>query len=219
MLNKVKWGGLIAGIIMLVRMFLPDIAMPEGFQNAIMLIVVFVSQFFIKETPATVSRLKFKKTAKFGVPVICLIFFLLNTAPTSAQQLEFKDTLAVGGGSLFGEEVQTFSTNTLFGAVHWQGLKLPLNISTGIGVEFSVKPALEGGNELVYTIWNLIRAKISERFYAGTDAKLLEEGAGNFDQRIVTGMILGKIRDHELALEVYSLEENRPISFAIFYRF
>ena len=226
MLNKLKYGSLIAAIIMILRVFLPDAEIPEGFQDAIMLIIVLVSQFFVRENEVTVNRLnlkkkrapKYRKGFRSG-PALIFLAFILNATPLKAQELEFKDALAVGGGSLFGEENQAFNTNTIFGAVHWRGLKLPMNSSTGIGIEISVKPSLEGERELVYTMWSLNRADIIGDFYAGTDMKILEEGAGNFDMRIVTGMLLGKINEGELALEVYSLEENRPISFAIFWRF
>lgn len=67
MLNKLKYGGLVAAILMVMRVFLPDVEIPEGFQNAIMLFIVFVAQFFVKEDEVTVSRLKLKKIAK-GVP-------------------------------------------------------------------------------------------------------------------------------------------------------
>jgi hypothetical protein len=60
MLNKIKIGGLVAGVLMLLRMLLPDVEIPEGFQDALMLIVVFVSQFFAKESEATVGKLKLK---------------------------------------------------------------------------------------------------------------------------------------------------------------
>lgn len=67
MLNKLKYGGLIAAIIMVMRVFLPDVEIPEGFQNAIMLLIIFATQFFVRENDVTVSRLKLKKIAK-GVP-------------------------------------------------------------------------------------------------------------------------------------------------------
>lgn len=221
MLNKLKYGGVIAGIIMILRVFLPDIEIPEGLQDAIMLIIVFVSQFFVREDEVTVNRLKLKKRARLSKSALFvpLLFLTLGTPSTSAQELVLKDALAIGGGSLFSDEDTTFNTNTLFGAVQWRGLKLPLNVSTGIGIEFSVKPDLEGERELVYTVWALNRADIVGNFYAGTDMKILEEGASNFDLRIVAGTLLGTIKGSELVLEIYSLEENRPISFAILYRF
>lgn len=61
LLNKIKYGGMIAFVIVLIRQFFPDVEIPEGFQDAIMLIIVFVSQFFIKENSVTVHRLKLKK--------------------------------------------------------------------------------------------------------------------------------------------------------------
>ncbi len=61
MLNKLKLGGLLAAVIMILRVFLPDIDYPEGLQDAIMLIVVFVAQFFTPESAGTVARLKLRK--------------------------------------------------------------------------------------------------------------------------------------------------------------
>jgi len=58
MLNKVKIGALIGAVLLVLRMFLPEVDFPEGLQDAIMLIIVFVSQFFIKETPSTVNQLE-----------------------------------------------------------------------------------------------------------------------------------------------------------------
>ena len=57
MLNKVKIGAIIALILMGVKTFLPEVDIPEGLQDAFLLVIVFVSQFFIKETPGTVDRL------------------------------------------------------------------------------------------------------------------------------------------------------------------
>lgn len=57
-LNKVKWGVVIAGVLSAVKMFLPDVEVPEGLQDAILLIILFLSQFFIKETRETLSHLR-----------------------------------------------------------------------------------------------------------------------------------------------------------------
>ena len=63
------------------------------------------------------------------------------------------------------------------------------------------------------------RADIVGGFYAGTDMKIVDNNNGDFDLRIVTGTLLGEIGPGNLALEVYSLEEDRPIYFALLYRF
>ena len=61
MLNKVKIGAVIAFVLMLAKTFLPDLDIPEGLEDAFVLVIVFVAQFFIKETPQTVAGLKLKK--------------------------------------------------------------------------------------------------------------------------------------------------------------
>lgn len=135
-----------------------------------------------------------------------------------AQELDLKG-LAVGGGSAFGEEEETFDTSALFGSVQWHGLKLPMNSSTGVCLEIGVKPSDEGENRLPFTLWSLNRTEIVGDFYAGTDLKILENSQTDFDLRIVTGTLLSTIGEGKLVLEVYSLEEDRPISFAVLYRF
>jgi hypothetical protein len=60
MLNKVKLGILIGFVLQVARVFLPDIEVPEGLADAVVLIVVFVAQFFIRETSATVAGLSLK---------------------------------------------------------------------------------------------------------------------------------------------------------------
>jgi multisubunit Na+/H+ antiporter MnhB subunit len=57
MLNKVKVGVVVAFVLSVVRFFLPDLALPAGLEEAIVLIAVFVAQFFVKETPKTVAAL------------------------------------------------------------------------------------------------------------------------------------------------------------------
>jgi hypothetical protein len=60
MLNKVKVGVVVAFVLSVVRFFLPDLALPEGLEEAIVLLAVFVAQFFVKETKATVAALDLK---------------------------------------------------------------------------------------------------------------------------------------------------------------
>lgn len=156
------------------------------------------------------------------IPAMIIVFFVLAffaRAPAVAQELVLKDALAFGGGSFFGEEDTTFDTDALFGAVQWRGLKLPMNSSTGVGLEISSKPDEGGENRLTLTMWSLTRADIVGGIYAGTDLKIMENTRSDFDLRVVTGTVLEQIWGGELVLEIYSLEEDRPISFAVFYRF
>lgn len=152
-----------------------------------------------------------------SVLFVPLLFFAIGTEPVTAQELVLKDALAFGGGSTFAEEGETFDASVLSGAVQWRGLKLPMRSSTGVALEFSAQPNAEGENEFTFTMWMLNR--VGERLFAGTDLKILENTRSDFDLRVVTGTLLGEIWGGELVLEVYSLEEDRPISFGLFYRF
>ena len=64
-LRKVAWGAIVGFIVLALRTFgpdlLPGLEIPEGLENAINLLIVFITQFFVRETPATVSRLVLKK--------------------------------------------------------------------------------------------------------------------------------------------------------------
>ncbi len=58
MLNKVKIGIVVAFVLSVARFFLPDLNFPAGLEEAIVLIAVFVAQFFVKETRASVAGLE-----------------------------------------------------------------------------------------------------------------------------------------------------------------
>ena len=57
MLNKVRFGVIVGAILSALSFFLVDVDFPAGLQEAIVLIAVFVGQFFVKETPETVGKL------------------------------------------------------------------------------------------------------------------------------------------------------------------
>ena len=59
-LNKVKYGALVAVALTILRQLLPDVMIPEGLEDAIVLVIVFASQFFVKENAMTLSRLTVK---------------------------------------------------------------------------------------------------------------------------------------------------------------
>jgi len=120
---------------------------------------------------------------------------------------------------LTGEE-ETFSFDGLSGLFHADLLGVDfMDATSGIGLEASF------GGELEYTIWSLNRASIpgtGSTLYGGTDLKLFQsdnaEGLNrNFDLRVVTGTRVGKIGPGNLRFEVYFIEENRPVSFAVLY--
>ena len=58
MLNKLKLGMLIGFALQGLRFVLPDMDVPEGLADALVLVVVFASQFWVKETDETVAKLK-----------------------------------------------------------------------------------------------------------------------------------------------------------------
>lgn len=60
MLNKVKWGIAVGVVLSALKLFLPEVDFPEGLQDAIVLIAIFASQFWVKETQASVGDLAFK---------------------------------------------------------------------------------------------------------------------------------------------------------------
>lgn len=60
MLNKVKIGMLIGIILSAVQFFLPDLDIPQGFAEAITVVISFIVAFFVKETDETVAKLTFK---------------------------------------------------------------------------------------------------------------------------------------------------------------
>ena len=61
MLNKVRIGLVVGAILSALKFFLPEIDIAEGLQGAILLVIVFVTQFFVKETRTSVAGLTMKK--------------------------------------------------------------------------------------------------------------------------------------------------------------
>lgn len=138
---------------------------------------------------------------------------LLFAGLASAQDVDFH--YAVGGGSLFAEEDETIDTSNLFGAVQAEVMGFDfLNIDTGVAVEAGYD------STLTYSVWNMNRAPIAGPLYAGTDLKIMKRDAlgatsSDFDVRVVAGYKV----DKNIRLEIYTLEDERPISFALLYRF
>ncbi len=148
--------------------------------------------------------------------VVFLSLFLLSVVPLRAQTLT--GDVAVGGGGLFGEEDQTFNRESLFIAAHWSGVDLPLNVGSGLGIEVS----FPGQEELsvAYSLWSLNRVDISDNLYTGTDIRISKQNGTDFDLRIVVGFNVTIPRtDSRFSVELYSLEDERPIAFAVLYRF
>lgn len=63
MLNKVKIGIVVAAVLTLLKIFFTDVVWTEGLGDAIVLIILFASQFFIKESKATIAKLRLRKPA------------------------------------------------------------------------------------------------------------------------------------------------------------
>jgi len=217
MLNKVKYGGLVAGIIMVIRWIAPDVEIPEGLQDAIMLIIVFSLQWLVKENGRTVSRLKFGKGGRSALGVAILApFLLLGSQPAQAQSIQ--SDISLGAGSVFGEEDITFDRDALFVAIHWSGVELPMNTGSGLGIEFSFPEYPDA--RAVYSLWSLNRVKVTDGFYTGTDMRITRETDPDFAIRLVVGARL-KLPSSEsrISIEIYSLEDGRPIYFAVLYNF
>ena len=156
------------------------------------------------------------------LPAIVLAGQAKKKAAVSDPPVKPQAQFAVGFGSFFGEEDVAFNPDALFAAIHWYGLSLPLpEGSTGIGVELGYG-TLEGNTS--YSLWNLNRMDIvPKRIFGGLDMKFAQSAGGtftaDFDARMVVGAWLGKVGKGNFALEIYSLEENRPIAFLVKYRF
>ena len=127
--------------------------------------------------------------------------------------------LAVGYGSSFGEEGDTFTQASQYAVVQADLLEIDLFDSTsGLGAEVSF------GGDLEYTIWSLNRADVpgtNGRVYGGGDAQLIRSAddggaAADFDLRGVAGTrITGEDSVVAVSLEIYFAEDERPIAFAL----
>ena len=159
-----------------------------------------------------------KKTLVALVAAI-LLFTGVSFAKEEEEGLLRLDLAAGVNTALSGEE-ETFSFNGLTGLVHVDLLGVDfLDATSGVGLEISF------GGGLEYTVWSLNRATVpgtGDAIYGGSDLKLLQsddnEGLSrNFDLRIVTGTRVGKVGPGDLRFELYFIEENRPVSFAVVY--
>lgn len=144
-------------------------------------------------------------------------FFLASSA---SAQFDVAADVAAGGGFMFaGDEDSVFSADSLYAGFHWNGLQLPgPSVSSGVGIEFHPATVNVAGDTVTadYRIWSLNRTDCPAALYCGVDLKIGEGGDGgwtaDFDQRIVLGVRVARIASAVLNLEVYSLEDDRPIS-------
>lgn len=134
-------------------------------------------------------------------------------------QTEHGPIFAVGGGSFFGEEEETFSEDALFVSAQWHGLDIPktpeaLDTASGVAIELGKSSLASGLDDIVVRLWSINRMQAGN-FVTGFDMKLTDADGFDFDKRITVGYLLHP----SVILEVYSLEEQRPIAWALMYRF
>lgn len=139
-------------------------------------------------------------------------------------------TFAAGWGSMFADENTTLSKEGMYATVRADLLGVDLfDATSGLGLQVAF------GGDYEYQVWSLNRAVLpgmEGAVYAGSDLKLFQSTAfasdqpaaeagvkGDFDLRLVTGVHLGRLGPGGLSLELYFIEENRPVSFALVYNF
>lgn len=166
-----------------------------------------------------------KKMLMAAVVALTLLFGAFGSNTFAQDEDAFFDInadLALGWGSHFAEEDEMFSQNAQFVVVHVDVLDVDLfNTTSGVGLEVPL------GGDFEYAVWSLNRAPVpgtNNRMYAGSDFKLIQStengGAeGDFDMRLVTGYRLADVGPGQLLAELYLIEENRPVSFALKYGF
>jgi hypothetical protein len=60
MLNKVLIGTIVNFVLQILNHFFPGVVIPEGFSEILITLIVFLAQFFTKETAMTVAKLVLK---------------------------------------------------------------------------------------------------------------------------------------------------------------
>lgn len=60
MLNKVLVGTIVNAILNAVRLFFPQVPLPEGLSEIIIVVIVALSQYFTRETAMSVAKLVLK---------------------------------------------------------------------------------------------------------------------------------------------------------------
>lgn len=154
------------------------------------------------------------------------------------------ESWSFGFGSFFDQESVTFSQKALYGVFQFHGLGFPAleeGVSTGVSVEGhpgSLLTVSEGDirvqnlNNVDFRVWSITRVPVStipfgifqsgmlSRTFSGLDVLLHEQGAdwtGNHDVRMVLGGDLGVFGPGNFVVELYLLQENVPIAFAVIY--
>jgi hypothetical protein len=132
---------------------------------------------------------------------------------TQALELPFM----VGAGSYFADESTTFSGDALFISAMWHGFHPPgvpgaLDVTAGTRVEIGTSNVQF--DDVNVRVYSSNRARLVN-LITGVDMKILDSGGWNFDTLIVGGYVLSK----NVEFELYFLEEERPIAWAVHYRF
>lgn len=170
-----------------------------------------------------------------------------GAAPEKAVELNLKG-LAVGFGSFFDDESVTFSTTAMYAAVQYHAVGFGFvedGLSTGFQFESRVgrlntidlaNGRLQFLDNFQYRFWSITRVPVSAipiaaldtgilgNMFTGVDFVLTErivedDPFKGRDKRLVVGGDLGKLGIGHIVLEIYSLQDNVPISFAVFYGF
>lgn len=162
----------------------------------------------------------------FFVSLIALLFAGAAVAqePTPAPEPEpfvkFNVELAAGGGFSFGNEDQAFDGDSLYATVHANAVEFDLfDATSGLGLELN----FSGPDTVRWSLWSLNRVDVPgvKNVYVGADAKIAQnDGDGysaNFDARISTGYRFGRIGPGDVRMEVYAIEEDKPIRVAFLY--
>jgi len=125
-----------------------------------------------------------------------------------------------GAGSFFSDESTTFSGDALFLSAMWHGVHPPgvppeLDVTAGTRVEIGKSTlSAETFNDVNVRVYSSNRVRVAS-IITGMDFKILDSGGWDFDTLLVGGYVVTK----HVEFEVYFLEEQRPIAWAVHYRF
>jgi len=138
----------------------------------------------------------------------------------AAKTQALEATYSVGGGSYFSDEATTFTGDALFFAAQWHGfdefpgVPAALDVSTGAMAEIGKSSLTASVDDIHVRIWSTERLRIGN-VITGTDMKIVDSSDFDFDLRVVTGYAFSK----QASIEIYFLEDQRPVAWALFYRF
>ena len=111
-----------------------------------------------------------------------LLFALILFAVPAAAQVQ-GDFAAGAGFDLRGDEDAVFDVKSVYGAIHWNGLKLPgPSVSTGVAIEFHPTSISVDGTlvNVDYRLWSLNRFDCPSALYCGVDLKIGQSVDGDW---------------------------------------